>query len=38
MGAASLQKVQAHSLESGVRLYELLYEKVIANVPLNISP
>ncbi len=30
MGAASLEKVQAHSLENIVHQYEILYEKVLA--------
>ncbi len=35
MGAASLEKAQAHSLENIVRQYELLYEKVLAGFPLD---
>ena len=35
MGAASLEKVQAHSLENIVRQYEMLYEKVLAGAPLD---
>jgi 1,2-diacylglycerol 3-alpha-glucosyltransferase len=34
MGAASLEKVQAHSLENIVHQYETFYEKVLAGVPL----
>ena len=35
MGAASLTKVQAHSLENIVHQYETLYEKVLAGAPLD---
>ncbi len=35
MGAASLEKVQEHSLEHIVHLYEILYEKVLAGAPLD---
>jgi glycosyltransferase involved in cell wall biosynthesis len=35
MGAASLEKVQAHSLENIVHEYETLYEKVLAGIPLD---
>lgn len=35
MGAASLERVQEHSLEHIVHLYELLYEKVLAGAPLD---
>ena len=35
MGAASLEKVQAHSLENIVHQYETLYEKVLAGTNLD---
>ncbi len=35
MGAASLEKARAHSLENIVRQYEVLYERVLAGVPLD---
>jgi 1,2-diacylglycerol 3-alpha-glucosyltransferase len=35
MGAASLEKVQPHSLESVIRQYEALYHKLLANSPLE---
>jgi glycosyltransferase involved in cell wall biosynthesis len=35
MGAASLEKVQIHSLENIVQKYETLYEKVLTGVPLD---
>jgi glycosyltransferase involved in cell wall biosynthesis len=35
MGAASLEKVRAHSLENIVQQYEMLYEKVLAGVLLD---
>jgi 1,2-diacylglycerol 3-alpha-glucosyltransferase len=36
MGAASLEKVQAHSLEQIVHQYERLYEKVLIGAPLDL--
>ena len=35
MGAASLEKVQAHSLENIVCQYETLYEKLLTGEPLD---
>ncbi len=35
MGAASLEKVQAHSLENIIHKYEALYERVLTAVPLD---
>ena len=35
MGSASLEKVQAHSLENIVHEYETLYEKVLSGEPLD---
>ena len=35
MGAASLEKVQAHSLENIVHEYETLYQKVLSGEPLD---
>jgi glycosyltransferase involved in cell wall biosynthesis len=35
MGAASLEKVQIHSLENIVHKYETLYEKVLTGIPLD---
>jgi 1,2-diacylglycerol 3-alpha-glucosyltransferase len=35
MGSASLEKVQAHSLENIVHQYETLYRKVIDDIPIN---
>ncbi len=35
MGVASLEIVQAHSLDRIVRQYELLYEQVLSGAPLN---
>ena len=35
MGAASLEKVQVHSLENIVHEYETLYEKVLSGEPLD---
>jgi 1,2-diacylglycerol 3-alpha-glucosyltransferase len=34
MGAASLEKVQLHSLENTISLYEKLYELLLKDVPL----
>ncbi|MGA2489269.1 MAG: glycosyltransferase [Anaerolineales bacterium] len=35
MGAASLEKVQAHSLEAMVCQYEALYNRLLGNIPLE---
>ncbi len=37
MGAASLEKVRAHSLENIVHQYETLYEKVLAGAPFDLT-
>jgi hypothetical protein len=37
MGAASLEKVQAHSLENIVYEYETLYEKVLSGNRLDLT-